>query len=183
MLSIIYFVLLLSLTITSVLGTGDIKLLNYLTCTASKRNPKVIPTIRFGSIVKRGYYPWHASIFIKDGPNTLHKCGGSLISKETVLTAAHCLIHRLDKEYKQVSPGSLLVRVDLTDRHGDGISYNVREIKIHKRYNPSIYLHDIALLKLTYQVDFTEFVRPVCITNENFEIFNDNVVGYVSYIC
>lgn len=182
--SIIYTILLTSFTSghpqIRARRSGDIKILNFETCTAPERK-KVIPTMRYGQTVKKGSYPWHTSIFNKNIANISNSnqiCGGSLFSKDSVLTAAHCMFNRDEKS--KVLPDSLFVIFDLLMLRVEGTIYEVRTVIVHEWYNPKIFLHDIALLKLQNEVEFTNFIRPVCITNENFDIFNDNVVGYVS---
>merc|ERR1711936_709089 len=50
------------------------------------------PRIIGGQGARSGDFPWQAALFvIDDWGNELFKCGGSLISVNKVLTAAHCI--------------------------------------------------------------------------------------------
>lgn len=56
-----------------------------------------------GGIADYGEWPWQVSLRqYKDG-QFRHKCGAALLTKDWVVTAAHCV--------KDISPSNLLVRV------------------------------------------------------------------------
>ena len=63
-----------------------------------KRSFKIpSPRIVGGRPAKDGEFPWQVSIQIKnkDGSGSgsyIHSCGGIILSENTILTAAHCLV-------------------------------------------------------------------------------------------
>lgn len=79
-------------------------------------------------------YSWIVSL--QEGGK--HFCGGSLISADWVLTAAHCV--------EGASPESVGLRIGSTDRTQGGEEAQASEIIIHPEYNGT---HDIALIKLS----------------------------------
>lgn len=169
--SLICFVASISLTISQ---SQNVKLtkLNHLQCTAPTRER--IPTILFGQAVPKGDYPWHAAIFTIDPLGSKYFCGGTLISSDTVLTAAHCLI----QDSKKLSPDSLIVRFGVTRLYYDGDTHSVFKTICHSLFNDYNFRHDIGLIRLKTTVEFTNYIRPACLTNDNFNI--TNIDGFVS---
>ena len=86
--------------------------------------------------------PYQVATFL----NSQQFCGGSLISKEFVLSAAHC--------FNEHFPDAILtVRVGTsTLEDGSGMSINVKYIYNHPMYDPKSADYDFALLRL-YNVE------------------------------
>lgn len=144
-----------------------------------------------GVETKINEYPWMALIeYQKPNNKKSFSCGGSLINNRYVITAAHC-IHSssIPKGWKPIS-----VRLGewdtSTERDCDGIEcsdphIDVPIIKIvgHERYNPKVknQLNDIALLRLSKHIDYTDFIKPICLprnTNLHFEGIKLYVAGW-----
>uniref|UniRef100_A0A8B9PZH8 Peptidase S1 domain-containing protein n=1 Tax=Apteryx owenii TaxID=8824 RepID=A0A8B9PZH8_APTOW len=86
-------------------------------------------------------WPWQVSVQISDE----HICGGAVLAKEWVVTAAHSAL----------SPSSLCLRY-VTKR-------TVKQFIIHPSFNKTTMDCDIALLQLTEPLEFNHYVRPVCL--------------------
>ncbi|XP_040076738.1 proclotting enzyme [Ixodes scapularis] len=92
-------------------------------------------------------------------------CGGALISPKHILTAAVCVSGRR----RTTQPAGLpSVRLGVVDLHSTGddtrvINVDVKAIHRHPNFNVRTYNNDVALLELSKEVPFSEFVRPVCL--------------------
>ncbi len=105
-----------------------------------------------GRPAKPGAWPaqvgLHAADRVTDEIKSLHFshfCGGSIISRQWVLTAAHCVV---DNEGKAIAPDKILVRSGST-RVVEGDLRNVARVIPHEDYDPITTDNDIALLQLT----------------------------------
>ncbi|XP_041634564.1 transmembrane protease serine 9-like [Cheilinus undulatus] len=116
-----------------------------------------------GEVASDGAWPWMASLTIFG----FHFCGGTLITNEWVLTAAHCVIG--------FNPRLLAVHLGRQRQEGQNPNEETRrvwQIFVHPDYNSSTFDSDIALLRLISPVNFTDFIQPVCLAAPNSTFFS-----------
>jgi secreted trypsin-like serine protease len=102
-----------------------------------------------GAEATTGKWPSMVAIFLRrQGQLAFNFCGGTLIGREWVLTAAHCAAAMKRVQASEVST-SFFVREGTNNLNSnEGHDLNVTSIIAHEAYNPSLTLNDVALLRL-----------------------------------
>ena len=58
-----------------------------------------------GELSEPGQWPWMAAVYLISGTGVEYHCGGSLISDQYILTAAHCTRDRNEQRYRHAGYG------------------------------------------------------------------------------
>lgn len=127
-----------------------------------RRKIKLNKAIVRGQDTSPGEWPWHAAVYRRTGFSDSYVCGGTLISDKFLLTADHCtnddngnglvskrIFIRLGVHNLQALNLQILQQHDVLHVHRFGYSKGVK--------------NDIAILELSTEVRFTEYVQPACI--------------------
>ncbi|NWU55799.1 OVCH2 protein, partial [Dromas ardeola] len=125
-----------------------------------------------GNQVKQGSHPWQVSLKRRQK----HFCGGTIVSAEWVVTAAHCLLDRNVLQYLSVTAGEH----DLRIRENGEQTLPVKYVIKHPNFDPRRPMnYDIALVKLDGAFNFSSSVLPACLPDpgEKFE------AGYICTAC
>ncbi|XP_039375196.1 serine protease 27-like [Mauremys reevesii] len=117
--------------------------------------PRVSGRIVGGGDAARGRWPWQVSIQY----NRQHFCGGSLISAQWVVSAAHCFQFSFPQSAYRVTLGEH----QLSNPSPSRVSSPVRQILVHPDYNRGTRSADIALVQLTEPVRYTDEILPICL--------------------
>jgi secreted trypsin-like serine protease len=124
-------------------------------------------------------WPWMVSIRFVVGTNTLiHLCGGALIRKDIVLTAAHCLYFR----GKILRKNQMAVVVGLNENDvsvNKSNTHQIEELIPHHSYNISAAFNDIAILRLKDSVISSTNVALICLPNK-LTSSDDEILNKVS---
>ncbi|XP_055688040.1 chymotrypsin-like elastase family member 2A [Lutzomyia longipalpis] len=125
--------------------------------TSSERSQGMMAKIIGGRSAKRGRWPWQVALYNPDHEKFF--CGGTLIGKSWVITAAHCLLSDFGDSY--------VIFVGLHDTDDPLMpSSNIHIVEqsvIHPRYDSESNDNDIALLKLQDEVKLNADVGLACL--------------------
>ncbi|XP_063708228.1 serine proteinase stubble-like [Culicoides brevitarsis] len=120
-----------------------------------------------GTPTVRGEFPWLIAIYTKKTKNLEYQCGGTLITNQAILTAAHCIHLHNDDILTENEIVLFIGRNDIDDWTETGyISPKVKKIIVHPDYKKSDTTSadaDIAIILLKLKVTFTQFIRPACL--------------------
>ncbi|KAL3285559.1 hypothetical protein HHI36_000089 [Cryptolaemus montrouzieri] len=139
-----------------------------------------------GDVAELGQFPWMALLGFKQAavPSTQYLCGGSLITKSHVLTAAHCILKNRPLELYSVRFGEFNLSSPndcmefgkdkvCADKHVD---IPVESVMIHPEYNVKTLKNDIAIIKIRHPVRETAYIRTVCLPFDR-DMSNVNLTG------
>ncbi|XP_068143203.1 collagenase [Drosophila tropicalis] len=120
-----------------------------------------------GNVGNPHCFPYQVGMLLQR-PKGLYWCGGSLISEQYVLTAAHCvdmakraLVFLGANEIKNAKEkGQVRLMVPNTNFH------------IYPTWNPKRLKDDIALVRLPHAVSFNERIHPIQLPKRHYEYRN-----------
>ncbi|XP_020800830.1 melanization protease 1-like [Drosophila serrata] len=156
-------------------------------------SPKVEPRRRMlgvvgGRRVPVMSRPSMALLFLDDAMEHC-RCGGSLITKRFVLTAAHCLVMcpRRNEIKVRLGEHTLTTSQDCSVVRGQRIcappveNFNVEKIILHEEFSFFKQINDIALLQLSQNVIPNIHIRPICLPLTPDLLVHTSILGQ-SYI-
>ncbi|XP_017560211.1 elastase-1-like [Pygocentrus nattereri] len=114
----------------------------------------VVERVVGGEIAKAHSWPWQISLQYLSGGTYYHTCGGTLIKRQWVLTAAHCVD-------KQRTWRVVLGDHDIYTQEGTEQYLSVSNVYIHSNWNPNSVAggYDIALLRLSTVATLNTYVQ------------------------
>ncbi|CAJ1085503.1 chymotrypsin-like elastase family member 2A [Xyrichtys novacula] len=134
--------------------------------------PPVISRVVGGDDVRENSWPWQVSLQYRSGSNFYHTCGGTLISDQWVLTAAHCIGSRTYRVY--------LGKHNLKNSNEPGsIAISPGKIVVHENWDSYRIRNDIALIKLSTPVTLSDSIMPACLPNSG-DILDHGAPCYVT---
>jgi secreted trypsin-like serine protease len=127
-------------------------------CGCSRNNVEI--DLRIISGEKVAYRSWGWAVSVRNS-NDIHLCGGTILSKYYILTAAHCF----RKTSEESLPYSVAMGVDsLLSTIGQ--VRIVSEIFIHPKWNLTDKENDIAILKLNSPISMNDInIAKICLPN------------------
>lgn len=113
-------------------------------------------------------WPWIASI---QDQNKDHICAATIISKNHLLSAAHCVSDHDFVNY------TIKIGIDQLNQVKDENIFQIDKVFIHPDYDDKL-KNDLAIIKLKKDIEYSSVSRPICLPDAekgNFPL-NRNVV-------
>ncbi|KAK5868796.1 hypothetical protein PBY51_009773 [Eleginops maclovinus] len=141
--------------------TGKVIALQCFECGTRAKLPRIIGGVE----ATLGRWPWQVSLYYSNR----HTCGGSIITSQWVVTAAHCVHnYRLPQVSSWVVYAGIVTRSSAKMAQHTG--YAVEKIIYNKNYNHRSHDSDIALMKLRTPLNFSDTIRPVCLPQYDYDL-------------
>lgn len=156
--------------ITSEAREGD----NFFPFFTGVRRPEVKITGGTDALISE--FPWQVYITADD-----ITCGGSIISNEWIVTAAHCV---LDESGNTIAAADVLVKAGATNPYNDteGRVYRVSQVIPHENYNDETLANDLAVIRLSNPIDIPQAGPVQILTDEDisFGAIDPGVMTWVT---
>ncbi|XP_046718735.1 transmembrane protease serine 5 [Silurus meridionalis] len=140
-------------------STGKIIALKCFDCGTRAKVPRIIG----GVDATLGRWPWQVSLYYHNRPT----CGGSIITREWIITAAHC-VSTLHQDSSWVVYAGIVSRN--AAKLAQYMGHTVEKIIYNKNYNHRSHDSDIALIKLRKPLNFSDTIRPICLPQYSHEL-------------
>ena len=132
--------------------------------------PKKIGKLRVISFQR----PWMVSIGYETNEQWTHKCIGTILSQNSIITSAECVEQK----------GNLKLRTgdeDLTKPDDNALAktYDLGNVLVHPNRNVNGMEHDLALILLEIPLDFNENTKAICLPDKA-ELEDDKRHGHYS---
>lgn len=115
-----------------------------------------------GQLISESRFPWIVAVFKRIDDDLTFQCGGNLISRKTIISAAHCFYLGLE----MMKPEMVMVSMGLHNLtkwpHANNIYAD--QIIPHPDYNVALTKldADVALVLLKDSIVYTNAIKPIC---------------------
>lgn len=144
---------LILLAVCVVLAAADTEYDNLDLLTSSEN--QLAARIVGGEDAEEGQFPYQISL--RTTLQRAHFCGGSILTKRFLLTAAHCT------QGAYANPRNIYAVVGALRRLSGGVSVKLNKITAHEKYNPYRILNDVSLLRTAEEITFTDVIQPIAL--------------------
>ncbi|CAD0204323.1 unnamed protein product [Chrysodeixis includens] len=130
-----------------------------------------------GIATEEARWPWQIALYQQQTVDFKYICGGTLVSRRHVVTAAHCVCRK--RSSRIVNPATLTMFLGKPNLRasGDGVQVKfVSSITVHPNYNSTTFDRNVAILNLQSPVTYSTWVQPACLWPEA-EVDLGSIIG------
>jgi len=124
------------------------------------RVPQPEERIIGGSPIEIEQAPWQVSLQTQGH----HICGGSIYSKDIVITAAHCFF---TEDGQQLLAEDFIVRAGSAMKNSGGTLVKVVAIQTHEMFKITNFKYDIAVMRISEALELTNKVQTIPLAEKN----------------
>ncbi|KAM4671176.1 acrosin-like [Amazona ochrocephala] len=119
-----------------------------------------------GTDAQPGSWPWIVSIQTILQRRMVHICGGSLISPQWVLSAAHCFM-----EARYIPMWRVVIGATQLSQLGPEVQVRrIKQVIVHELYTDISEGNDIALLELDRPVQCSDYIQLACVPDTSLAV-------------
>ncbi|XP_065363290.1 serine protease SP24D-like [Calliphora vicina] len=121
------------------------------------------PRIVGGKNAKENQFPYQISLRYYNQ----HICGGSIISKNYVVTAAHCVTTVSGSTIKKTPVSIITIRAGSREVDSGGVTVGVSQVNVHPNYRN--FNNDIAVVKLSKPLELNGSIQPIALATKSLK--------------
>ncbi|XP_077971550.1 trypsin-1-like isoform X2 [Styela clava] len=124
------------------------------------RNKRIVG----GKFTSLQNFPWQVSLWTRNR----HTCGGSIISSNWIVTAAHCTHPYPAPENWTVYAGATYISEMEAEANLTQV-VALSDVVSHPEFDPTTYDNDVALMRMEHHLIMNDHISPICLPNADEE--------------
>lgn len=139
--------------------------------------------IEGGEIAEPNAFPFMVSIHKTSGKKTWHSCGGTIINKNSILTAGHCVWDKKKDEPLSEDVFTVVVGTNDIKHVENNLKIGVKKVFVHPAYSNIVQENDIAVLKTSKNIEFSLTTSSVTLAEKAMYVDSEPAAYFSNIMC